>query len=428
MTSAVRSALLTLSLTCAACNNEFVLLAQRPPEPLVDAGADDAQTADAEAPDDALAPQVDAASPPDAELPATDGGHGSYAVSGFAQTCALREGALYCWGADDSGQVGVLGDENRRSPVRVTTASFVDVCAGEHHSCALRNDGVAFCWGSNAHGELGVGDRNPREEPTEVRAGPFATIRCGGFNTCALTDRGKLWCWGDNTEGKLAQGDPPPSEPDTLALSTVPLAVESEQQFAEVSVGQGHVCALSDQGRLSCWGRNSVGQLGVSEALDQTRAPLPAAVDAKFRSIAAGQSHSCAVDTTGKLWCWGQTKGGLLGIESAQPSLRTPTRVAGDDYTHVTVNWLHSCALKQDHTLYCWGRGEEGQLGSGDSGPRSAPTQVGHDARWQSVNAGQFHTCAFADNALFCWGANDTGQLGQGDNARRYFPLAVPFP
>jgi alpha-tubulin suppressor-like RCC1 family protein len=436
----VRAVLASLVMSCAACSNEFQVLEQRTPDlpvPAADAGADtaapsmpDGALPDARIARDDAAMTRDANTPADAELPPPDGSSSLNLVSGFSHTCALVDGGLWCWGNDNVGQVGVAGDRNRDEPVRVGGGdAFVDVCAGELHSCALRADGTTLCWGSNAYGQLGLGDLNSRELPTALNSRRFVALSCGGFNTCALAPRGELWCWGDNSEGKLAQDDPPAGTTGSLERSESPIPVQTELRFAKVSVGQGHVCAVSEQGRLYCWGRNNVGQVGDPTAPEQTRAPVAVGGDTQYLSASAGQRHSCAVDVAGKLSCWGQNVEGLLGLESDQPIVRAPAAVGDDsDWDQVALNWLHGCAHKKNGSLFCWGRGEEGQLGTGDSMQRNAPTRVRGDDLWSYVNAGQFHSCAVADDGLYCWGANDTGQLGFGDNARRYVPLKVRFP
>ncbi len=419
-----RAPTFALALYCAACSNEFRVLSERPSgaggvEPTRDAG----ERVDAALQDAAADARVqDAAGPEDATVQPPEGPLAN-AVSGFKHTCAVVQGALYCWGWDAFGQVGVPGDRDQRKPIKLSDDPFSEVCAGERHSCALRVDGALFCWGGNAYGELGTGDLNSRETLTRIDAQPFVALACGGVNTCAIAARGELWCWGDNSEGKLGQDDPSPGVMGTLAFSERPIRVRTDERFVQVSVGQGHVCALSEQGKAYCWGRNSAGQLGIAGTPEQTRTPLPVVGDATFSTLAAGQTHSCAVDVAGQLACWGSTVDGLLGVPTDQVQLRTPTRLDGEGYDYVTANWFHSCAHKKDDTLVCWGRGLEGQLGLGDYLNRDRPTQV--DGRWSVVSAGNFHSCAFADDGLYCWGANDTAQLGLGDDARRPVPFKV---
>lgn len=422
-----------LALGLASCSTKVQVLEPRGPAALADAGLDAGHAAGS----DAAVERDSALAPLDANVPARDAALNeadaslppvrARLVSAFSQTCAVRAGALWCWGNNESGQVGVMSDAGQTRPLRVDPGEFIDVCTGESHSCALRSDGAAWCWGDNAHGQLGVGDFKARAVPTELSGARFSAIACGGHGSCGLSPRGALFCWGENAEGRLGQGDPTPQMPGTLPDSPLPLAVGSGQSFVKVSLGQGHVCAINDRGGLYCWGRNTNGQLGVRDMTEQQRAPVEVEPGTAYAQVAAGQRHTCAVDLSGKLLCWGETD--LLGVASNLPIVRTPAQVGSDsDYASVAACWFHTCALKRSGSLQCWGRNEEGQLGLGDSQPRALPTRVLPELSWTSVAVGQFHTCAFGKEGLSCWGANDLGQLGLGDTGRRYVPIDVPFP
>jgi len=426
-----------LTVLLASCNSELQVLSPfipvEVPEP--DAQTSDAGDAGEGQPFDAQvlrdAEVMRDASERDAQLPAVDGGVpriGSRSINAFAQTCMTFDGTLSCWGEDARGQVGVSGSAPQPRPVVVAGESFVEACAGERHSCALRADGAALCWGSNNRGELGVGDFALRELPTELSSRRFRSIACGGFNTCALGLRGELFCWGENMEGKLGLGDPPPDRPGTMPNMALPVGVGGERHFAQVSVGQGHVCAVGEEGALYCWGRNNTGQVGVADTAVQFRAPVEIAPGTKFARVAAGQRHTCAIDADGKLLCWGDNSAPLLGLQTDAALVRTPT-VVGEhaDYTEVAASWFHSCALKTSGTLVCWGRAEEGQLGLGDSIAKREPTRVGPEFRWKSLAVGQFHSCAYDAEGAWCWGENAAGQLGRGNTERRYLPSPVMF-
>jgi alpha-tubulin suppressor-like RCC1 family protein len=417
------------------CSSELLVLAPRERvEPSPD-DADAASTPPTDAGQGASDAQLasDAGSAPDGHTERGDAARpeaGLRLLSAFAQTCAVQDGALWCWGDDARGQVGVLGNVARAEPQLLASEAFVDVCAGERHSCALRADGTAFCWGDNGRGELGVGDFQPREQPTELSSRRFRSIACGGFNTCALGLAGELLCWGENSEGKLGLGDPSPDRPGTLPNMAVPTGVSGDRRFSQVSVGQGHVCAITEgEGALYCWGRNNTGQVGVADVGVQFRAPLAVAPGSKFTRVAAGQRHSCAIDGDGKLLCWGDNRDPLLGLQTDAEIVRTPTVVGEDaDYTEVDASWFHTCALKKSGTLVCWGRAEEGQLGLGDSTPQRTPTRVGPEFHWNAIAVGQFHSCAYDWEGAWCWGENSAGQLGRGDTVRRYLPSEVQFP
>jgi alpha-tubulin suppressor-like RCC1 family protein len=122
-------------------------------------------------------------------------------------------------------------------------------------TCGLRRDGSLWCWGDNHSGQLaGIGP----ESTVPARAAEesdWTLIDTGTFHSCGLRASGRLFCWGRNVEGQLALGTRTPSEPVT--------AVEPEQVFSEVRVGRFHTCALRADGRLLCAGKNDVAQCGL---------------------------------------------------------------------------------------------------------------------------------------------------------------------
>ena len=79
---------------------------------------------------------------------------------GALHACMLsRDGRAFCWGANESGQVGTNALDEPR-PVRVAglgDVRFSRVSAGSKESCALTVEGLAYCWGNNDHGQLGDG-------------------------------------------------------------------------------------------------------------------------------------------------------------------------------------------------------------------------------------------------------------------------------
>ncbi len=345
----------------------------------------------------------------------------------FDPTCAAQEGALYCWGKNRDGQLGVGNIDDHLDVQHVDLGlPVVATCAGEAHSCALAEDRSLYCWGKNLHGELGLGDFAPRSRPTRVEGASFVRIACGGYNSCGIRDDGALYCWGENFEGKLGQDDP-----FTAPDSSSGLAVAPDIRFHEVSVGQGHVCAVTRDGALYCWGRNTDGQLGIATSDGQVRKPTRVGTASDYRSVAAGQRHSCAIRAGGTLWCWGTDASGSLGLDvDPDTRVQSPSQVKPlQGIASVSANWFHSCALRDDGSLYCWGRNAEGQLGLGDTLPRALPTRVDIAHDWLSITAGHFHSCALARSGLWCWGENDElGQLGLGMTGRRSSPTRVSLP
>ena len=87
--------------------------------------------------------------------------------------------------------------------------SATAVAAGDSHTCALLANGAVSCWGQNNSGQLGDGTLTNRTTPATVSGLSGATaVTAGGYHTCALLGDGTVRCWGSNLFGQLGNGDP----------------------------------------------------------------------------------------------------------------------------------------------------------------------------------------------------------------------------
>ena len=175
-------------------------------------------------------------------------------------TCALTVGGgVECWGMSSQGQLGNGTTASSRVPVRVSglESGVRALFTGFWHTCAVMTGGALRCWGVDAHGEFGDGRTSNSSVPVEVR-GPASGLRAftaGGGHTCGLTADDEVDCWGDNGLGQLGNG--------TTRTSSVPVAVQGlAGRISAITAGLGHTCALSSDGRVTCWGDNTYGQLG----------------------------------------------------------------------------------------------------------------------------------------------------------------------
>ncbi|MDR9392169.1 MAG: BspA family leucine-rich repeat surface protein [Trueperaceae bacterium] len=137
------------------------------------------------------------------------------AISASRHTCAIEDGSVYCWGRNDRGQLGDLAPIDATEPVFVSpTGTFTNtnvtaIDTGWNHTCALEG-GSVYCWGANEQGQLGDGSNVDRTAPVEVDAGPAGFGNDGvdaialslDATTCALK-QGDLFCWGG--DGDAAQ-------------------------------------------------------------------------------------------------------------------------------------------------------------------------------------------------------------------------------
>jgi alpha-tubulin suppressor-like RCC1 family protein len=338
-------------------------------------------------------------------------------ASGGQHSCAVLGGLLACWGNGTDGALGSGARGERYSPVIASIDyDWTAVSAGDTFACGIRRGGLVWCWGSNNEGQLGVGDVTSRFEPTAVALGGVAEILVSSrVHSCAIVSDGRLLCWGADAEGQLGRGGSYPGPP-----ALTPVTPSTELLFRDVSVGQGHTCAITVDGQLWCWGRNTDDQLGLGpEAGGQLRVPQRVGTGVEWRMVASGQAHTCALQNDGSLWCWGDNHHGQLGLV-LDAVYDVPTRVGTDLWASLSTAIFQTCGTRSDGSLWCWGRNAEGQLGVGDNVDRSEPTRVGNESSWARVSCGWFHTCAQReDGSVACTGENTDGRLGVGDPIRR---------
>jgi alpha-tubulin suppressor-like RCC1 family protein len=327
----------------------------------------------------------------------------------YEHSCAIRNGELYCWGANDNGQLGVgsLANEIPR-PTRVGTAGdWTWVSTGGLHTCGIRG-GALYCWGENAQGELGMGpDVGNVLEPQLVGTG-WTSVSCAQNSTCGIQSDGSVWCWGGNDRGEAGI----PSVTD----EQLPIRVALAGAWQTVISGANYTVALGPAG-YAMWGGNEEGQAG-SGVYGPIDIP-PSIVNFGFAiaSIVVGNEHDCTTDAGGVVRCWGDNRSGQIGNGTLPNDQLTPAIIdVGGVPDLLAAGGFTTCAVRAGE-LRCWGNNEQGQLGLGDSGlgtERTLPTRVGTATDWHLVQPGVNHTCGVRDDGLYCWGDNRRGQLGTG--------------
>jgi len=331
-------------------------------------------------------------------------------VSGELHTCALlANGAVKCWGGNNSGQLGDGTLVDRLTPTHVAGVSAArEISAGAGHTCALLAGGGIKCWGLNLSGQLGNGTLDSGFVASDVVgfSSNAVNVEAGGMHSCARDAVGALSCWGDNSVGQVGDMS---SENRPVPSSVVGLGF----QVARVSAGWRHSCAIKSS-QLFCWG-------SYPGAAQSSSVPVLLSSFGSFIDISGGLAHACGILPSGALKCWGYNGDGALGDGTTTDST-VPVQVLGltSDVQSVHSFYGHGCALRADR-LYCWGANQYGQVGDGTLVNRSAPFEVPLD-RVYAVGPGHFHTCAAADGGVWCWGHNDFGQLGDGTFRSRATP------
>jgi alpha-tubulin suppressor-like RCC1 family protein len=314
--------------------------------------------------------------------------------------------------SSSGGADGAGGRGSSRDAEPFVACAATQVVAGSGHACALEADGTVWCWGSGTQGQLGNGTRTGSAfKPMKVASlgSDVEEIEAASNQTCAGKKDGTVWCWGSD-------------------YGATPVHVGGLDGAASFAVGDGHVCAVSNDGSVSCRGDSAYGQLGTGSTVGPAGAIAELGNDVS--SVAAGSNHACAVKKDGTLWCWGSNANGQLGLGDGAPPFQcgtgnpcqpSPVQVSslGATVKAVVAGGAMTCAIEKDGTSWCWGAGI---LGDGTTLNRDAPVQVGalgSDAAKLSTRGS--HSCAVrSDGTLWCWGSNASGELGLGNNVGQF--------
>jgi alpha-tubulin suppressor-like RCC1 family protein len=218
-----------------------------------------------------------------------------------ARTHALfdSKGTIYACGSGDAGELGNGSTISTSTPTPViglpNGVKVTALTSSWEGSGALLADGSYFNWGYNAAGQLGNGTTADSALPVKVDlSGPVRQVFQGGSGpkngqTIAILRDGDTWTWGDNDRGQLGIG--------TLISSEVPVKVHAPEgvTFATVSSGGYASYGIDSTGRLWAWGDNSSGQLGTSS--EQQRATLPVDVGTRLTAVSSTAQNVAGAET-----------------------------------------------------------------------------------------------------------------------------------
>jgi len=361
--------------------------------------------------------------------------------AGTDHACGIRTGdVVYCWGDNFNGEGGI-GTFNTPTLLplgSIGNIAFAQVSAGEFYSCGLDASGNAYCWGANDSAQLGDGSTGENVPSPVSSSFTYKQISAFGHHTCAVrTGAGDqpVDCWGANDRGQAGTGSStaPVTSPTEIAISN--------SMFSQVTVGINHTCARKANNDVWCWGANDSGQVGNGTSGPDVLAPSTKIGGVqKFSTISAGASFTCAIDgTSSNAYCWGSNAYGQLGINSFGGVPKdVPTKVNGSTtFNAITTGWFHTCAIEVPaaHRAFCWGANDNGQLGIGSFGSvndQDKPTVVTPTTTlvFTQISAGDGLTCAVTTGGVpYCWGEGDGGQIGDGNqNLNNAKPVAVAVP
>lgn len=220
--------------------------------------------------------------------------------AGFHHSSALTVSGVKCWGLNTNAQLVDGTTTQRLSPADVPTllAPIATVKAAGFSTCVLTVAGAVKCWGANASGQLGDGTDVDRPAPVDVTGLPTGVVALAVGNSfaCVLTNVGGVECWGDNTLGQLGDGS-------VLSRSVAGDVPSLSSGVSVISAGSAHACATLTSGVIKCWGTNYAGHLGDGIRIDRLSPADVVSLGGSAASVSAGITSTWALLTGGGLKC-----------------------------------------------------------------------------------------------------------------------------
>ncbi|XP_054998457.1 secretion-regulating guanine nucleotide exchange factor isoform X7 [Sorex araneus] len=293
-----------------------------------------------------------------------------------ASEAAPAAAALFAWGANSYGQLGLGHKEDVLLPQQLTEfckpESVQRITGGGGHSAVVTDEGSLFVCGLNKDGQLGLGHTEDVlcfTRCTSLLGCPIRQVACGWDFTILLTENGQVLSCGSNAFGQLGV-------PHGPRRCVVPQAIELllSEKVVSIAAGLRHALAATASGILFQWG-TGLASSGRRLCPGQT---LPLFLTAKEPSrvtglgnsraigVFAGSGHSASLTDSGELYVWGSNKHGQLAAPAA--FLPEPWKIESrcfqnEKVTAVWSGWTHLVAQTETGKVFTWGRADYGQLG-----------------------------------------------------------------
>lgn len=322
--------------------------------------------------------------------------------AGLLHTTVLTDdGDVYAFGFNNRGPLGQGDEQTRTEAVKVMALDDVTVTSienGNSTSFAITDTGALFAWGTNSNGQLGLGDREERLTPTKVTALEHETVvsvSSGVSFTLALTADGQVYAFGSNTDGQLgAAALNNDGTPQRRALSPV-LVQGLPNNVTSVTADTKTSFAVTADGRVFGWGESRYGQLlqgndngDGSFAADRADVMAPVELTAIMPDgvveIKGGARWFAALTQDGDVYVWGPNDQGPSGALDGDPAAESnasfyPTKIAALDHVNVVEiqTGPNSLIVRTDTgQIFSWGSNSDGRLGFASDGSVFIPREV----------------------------------------------------
>nr|XP_020464194.1 regulator of chromosome condensation [Monopterus albus] len=301
------------------------------------------------------------------------------------------------------------------------------------HRSHCKEAGQVLVLGLNDVGQLGLGEEIAQRKKPALLSLPEKIVQviAGGMHTVCLSDTGHVYTFGCNDEGALGR--------DTTEEGSemVPGQVTVEEKVVQVSAGDSHTAALTEDGTVYIWGafRDNNGVIGLLDSMKGSPVPAKVPMTEAVVKIASGNDHLVLVTQEGNLYTSGNAEQGQLGRVPEQFSNRggrkglgrllVPQQVKVKGKVHFTDAFCGAYltfAVSEEGHVYGFGLSNYHQLGTKTTKTLFVPVKLtcfrNSTTSWVDFSGGQHHTlCLDAEGQVYSLGRADYGRLGLGQGA-----------
>jgi uncharacterized repeat protein (TIGR03803 family) len=364
---------------------------------------------------------------------------GAIAAGGNHSLAVLTNHTLWVWGRDDQGQLGDDGTMEETTPEPIegpqcglaTLTNVLAIAAGYDFSVAVDATGAVWTWGDGGNGQLGNGGNANLSIPAPISFSNVISVAAGYAHTLALRADGTVWAWGydlDSNLGGISSGVlGAGSLPESVYSTNVPIQtlVPSGIVIVAIAASDYWNLALDTTGRIWGWGDNESGQIGTWGGVI-TNIPVLVPGISNVIAIAVGDQHAIAVTADKTLWTWGQNASYELGrsITNADGYDPMPTQVPGisnaaavSNVVAVAGGFEFTMAVTSNGQLVAFGINNQSQLGTNNGGSNitnALPVAGITNVVLASANPNGYHSLALAVHQ----GTNQYYGWGENNNGQ----------
>ncbi len=278
---------------------------------------------------------------------------GATAVCAIGST-ATTSGVMYCWGYGAFGQMGNGTTTSVNTTPQAVSApttgavTWSSVSIANRTVCAITTSGALYCWGWNSTGQVGINTTSTSESipvavsTTNTGTTTWSSVQTFNQTVCAITATSTsgianwIYCWGLGTGGQIGNS--------ASANKLIPTAITNPggvSTWSSLSTPQNDTttnvcCAISGTvtsgtaGWIYCWGTGTSGQIGNGAS---SSVNLPTAVSSSsgitsWYSVATSSTLVCAMPSSPNyvttVYCWGLGTSGQIG-NGATSTVNVPT-------------------------------------------------------------------------------------------------------